>query len=93
MIVYLSIGNSDDKLTQAEWSRYIAEMRDHLGGWAKVIHGTWFSHSGARWQNAAWCVEFGTGKSAQAAKDGATEIRRRYRQDSAAWAVAETEFI
>ncbi len=26
MIVYLSIGNSDDKLTQAEWSQFVVEF-------------------------------------------------------------------
>lgn len=30
MIVYISIGNSDDKLTQAEWSQFLAEVRSKI---------------------------------------------------------------
>jgi hypothetical protein len=41
--VYLSIGNSDDKLTQAEWAEYVADMAGAVVCRAKQVHGTWFS--------------------------------------------------
>ena len=92
MIVYLSIGNSDDKLTQAEWSQYVVEMI------ARVVavghtHGAWFSLPHTPYQNACWCVEFRNEYDEDEACEVATEIRKKYRQDSIAWARAETEFI
>ena len=89
----MSIGNSDDKLTQAEWSEFITEIAVEVHGGAKAVHGAWFSGPSSRWQNAAWCIEFETGAAAQVAKERITRVRKKYRQDSVAWAVAETEFI
>lgn len=62
---YISIGNSDDKLSQQEWSRFIEVTRDfltgnrgnHLGGQVWQIHGEWYSRPDHPWQNANWCVE------------------------------------
>lgn len=92
MNVYLSIGNSDDKLTQKEWAQYVADMSGAVVARAKQIHGTWFSLPACPWQNANWCLEFAD-EDMEAAKDAAVEVRMRWRQDSVAWAVAEPEFI
>jgi hypothetical protein len=93
VIVYLSIGNSDDKLTQAEWSEFNIRIAAEVTSYATTIHGAWHSHPAGRWQNSAWCLEFTTEGAIWQAKQAATEIRKEYRQDSVAWAVAETEFI
>lgn len=93
MIVYISIGNSDDKLTQIEWAQYIDEMRALVvsGG---HTHGAWFSVPDSPYQNACWCIEFATAADAADARRAAIEIRARYRQDSVSWAVVtEAEFI
>ncbi len=71
MIVYISIGNSDDKLTQREWSEFVADVDRSLRWWcnenastaalnspAGRIHGHWLSASDSPWQNACWCVEY-----------------------------------
>lgn len=93
MIAYISIGNSDDKLSQKEWSEFVAEVRSQINAWATAIHGAWFSEPGSPWQNACWCVEFTDETYAADAREALTKIREFYRQDSIAWAVAETEFI
>lgn len=93
MIVYVSIGNSYGKLTQAEWSHFYIRIAAEVTSYAKTTHGAWYSHPIARWQNACWCLEFDTDTDVKAAKQAATEIRREFGQDSVAWAVAETEFI
>ena len=52
---YISIGNSDDKLPQADWARFIADMRALLvADWQGrlQVHGEWFSAPDAPWQNA-----------------------------------------
>lgn len=92
MIVYISIGNSDDKLTQAEWSKYVVEMLTRVVSIGKR-HGDWYSAPYTPYQNACWCVEFSSDADIQEAREVATEIRQKWRQDSIAWAVAETEFI
>jgi len=92
-IVYLSIGNSDDKLTQREWSAFTLDVASQVAGYADTIHGTWFSSSSAPWQNACWCLEFSDPEKCQAAREAVTQVRKAYRQESAAWAIAETEFI
>jgi hypothetical protein len=92
MIVYISIGNSDDKLTQREWSRYVIAIAAEVVSIGK-LHGTWFSAPATPWQNACWCVEFLNDKDAAEAKEIAGQIRREHSQESVAWAIAETEFI
>jgi hypothetical protein len=93
MNVYISIGNSDDKLTQHQWSQYVLEvitMAVSLGH----VHGSWASNSLVAWQNACWCVEYPSEAAAETAKDELRALARKYGQDSIAWAVApETEFL
>jgi GH35 family endo-1,4-beta-xylanase len=91
--VYLSIGNSDDKLTQREWAQFITRVRAAITGWACQVHGSWFSAPDSMWQNANWCLEFDTEADMKYAREAIITIRRQYRQDSVAWAVADPEFI
>lgn len=53
----IQVGNSDDRLSQAEWSRFVMEMRDLMHRSEVQIHGEWFSGPDQPWQNANWCVE------------------------------------
>ena len=92
MNVYLSIGNSDDKLTHAEWSAYVVEMTCRVAAVGHV-HGSWASNPVSVYQNACWCIEFKTAADIAEAREVAVEIRQKYRQDSIAWAVARTEFL
>lgn len=45
MIVYVSIGNSDDKLTQESWADFIEAVDDNL---PIKRHGVWFSAATSR---------------------------------------------
>jgi hypothetical protein len=99
-VIYVSIGNSDDKLTQAEWSAFhhevdhTLEVRPHLPS-APVVerHGHWLSQPDAPWQNACWCVEIDAQYAADL-KDALRAIAYEFGQDSIAWAaVPTTEFI
>lgn len=93
MNVYISIGNSDDRLTQAEWSAYVAGIRGVINAWTKTVHGAWLSAPDSRWQNACWCIELEDETYARDMRDALAKIRQHYRQDSVAWAAADTEFI
>jgi len=98
--VYVSIGNSDDKLSQDQWHSYayavdriFEQAARHEGS---TVHGRWFSLPNEQWQNACWCIEFA---------DDMGDIIEQYRaelrclagnfdQDSIAWAeVSKTEFL
>lgn len=76
-VVYLGIGNSDDKLSQAEWSRFVSDTAKAIRAFtrnsryrdgveqgpdaAARIIGEWLSPSDAEWQNAAWCITWPEG--------------------------------
>jgi len=58
---YISIGNSNDRLSQREWASFIADVKQliELRSDAGIlqIHGTWYSGPDQPQQNANWCVE------------------------------------
>lgn len=96
MIVYISIGNSDDKLSQADWSSFVLDVDRafdaavHYEG--ARAHGRWHSLPTEPWQNACWCAEW-HGELAhvvEALKRKLASIARAYRQDSIAWTEAST---
>lgn len=97
MITYITIGNSDDKLTQQEWAAYFSAVAVAIqrataaaGG---TVHGQWASEPASAWQNACWCIDIGT-DSAELLKWRLAEIAGDFRQESIAWAEArKTEFI
>lgn len=92
MSVYISIGNSDDRLSQAEWSAFVGDVNEAIGSYAIERHGKWMSLPHSPWQNACWCVEV-SDKAKLFLRDALARLATKYRQDSIAWAVAETEFL
>lgn len=99
MIVYISIGNSDDKLSQNEWANFYGAVNNEvrrLEGWGATVHGVWISESNSFWQNACWCVDVGglEAWTVDRAEKNLAEIATQYNQDSIAWAVVEeTKFL
>ena len=101
-IVYISIGNSDDKLTQREWIEFIKDIDGYIeyvcDGGTATLHGRWFSAPESAFQNACWCVAFlvdeHMGSRADWLRSHLPEVVKAYRQDSIAWAeVKTTEFL
>lgn len=93
MTFYISIGNSDDKLSQQEWAEFVTEVHDAIDGSGAQVHGRWSSYPDAPWQNACWCIELTTAKVSWLRRCLAT-LAQKYRQDSIAWAEAPvTEFL
>lgn len=91
--VYISIGNSDDRLTQAEWHAFYVETNMAIRLSAAEIHAACVSDSVSTYQNACWCaVLLGDGDTAHL-RVKLAELAAKYRQDSITWAVAEVEFI
>lgn len=90
--VYVSIGNSDDKLGQAEWSRFWVETDSLIQVKAERVHGQWLSSPTAPFQNACWCFAVAL-TNVRALRLGLTRLAIRYRQNSIAWAAAEEDFV
>lgn len=90
--VYVSIGNSDDKLTQDDWCHYCIAVKTLVQMTTPTIHGEWYSRGGAPWQNMAMCFEI-PGALADAMKQELRIIAAEHCQDSIAWATAATEFL
>ncbi len=90
--VYISIGNSDDKLSQVEWSDFQTEVAYSVRSRAAMVHGEWFSGPRAQWQNACWCIEIAPEEVDQLRFSLALHAKM-FRQDSIAWAEAQTTFI
>jgi hypothetical protein len=90
--VYVSIGNSDDKLPQARWHEFWVEFRRTVVHHASQVHGEWLSIGCAPYQNACICLELPAGNANGLKIDLAT-LAAEFGQDSIAWAEARTVFI
>jgi hypothetical protein len=90
--VFFSIGNSDDRLTQAGWSAFLDDVRaavrlvELTDG---IVHFAGHSYPDGPCQNAMWCIQLSANDHGAALKSRLTELARRYRQDSIAWAVVD----
>lgn len=92
-VLYASIGNSDDKLPQAEWAEYVEEFRRILRNYADEIHGEWYSAADSAYQNACMAIVV-IPDDMDELRDKLTALREDYEQNAVAWALApETEFI
>ena len=92
MNVYISIGNSDNRLTQQEWVDYVAIVQRTILPAADRVHGNWRSLPDEPFQNACWLIEIKP-RTARSTKRDLAEIAHRYRQTSIAWATGRTQFI
>lgn len=89
--VYVSIGNSDGKLTPRQWAHFWHETNEWLQDWAEV-HGQWHSLPTMIWVNACWRVEVLEDQE-QDLKLGLEALAKKYNQNSISYAVAKTEFL
>jgi hypothetical protein len=96
MTVTIQIGNSDNKLTQAEWSDFVKLVGDYIERYvedrAAEIHFFASSAGHDPWQNAAWIVAI-TDEHEPSLRADISTARRKFRQDSAAWTTGKTSFV
>ena len=91
--VYVSIGNSDDKLSQRRWHEFWVSVRNVVvREFAERVHGEWPSIGIGPYQNACICVEIDPADVVHC-KASLSELAAEFGQDSIAWAEARTEFI
>jgi hypothetical protein len=82
--VYSAIGNSDDKLSQREWSEFCREFTAEVQRNAWQVLGVWHSLPNARYQNLCACFKIlPAGEATLRAR--LETLRAKHRQDSIAW--------
>lgn len=86
------IGNSDDKLTQKEWSEYVTEVTEQLLRWNCAMHFHGTSNSAAPWQNACWVFMLSEDSIGMVRK-WLGKLATKYRQDSIAFMLGGTDFV
>lgn len=94
--VYVSIGNSDDKLSQRRWAEFVTQVRlevysaSERGGHPR-LYGQWYSRNDDRFQNACFSAEV---DDVDGLRDVLAELATDFHQDSIALvANAQTEFV
>lgn len=90
--VVIQIGNSDNKLTQSEWKDFCNYIHEAILVWGGQIHFSAPSVGWADWQNAAWIVVI-KDRDAPDLKEDISKIGKKFKQDSVAWTVGDTEFV
>lgn len=91
MTTYVSIGNSDDGLTQAEWARYVEDVDEAIRVNA-AVYGRWLSEPASQYQNACWGFQEHANYRGRL-RDALRRLAGRYRQQSIAWVEGETDLL
>lgn len=89
MYVVISIGNTDNKLTQQEWNKFVIEMDFALNVEGKV-HFFGGASNWEAWQNVAWILE--TTSEPLSIREMVKLVRKKYNQESAFVMVGEGLF-
>ena len=90
--VVILIGNSDDKLSQKEWSDFCYRINDLVVFYGKTVQFAGGSPSNKPWQNACYVFEMEE-VNIKHVKNELSEMVYIYKQGSIAMIVGETEFI
>jgi hypothetical protein len=87
--VYFTIGNTDDKLSQAGWAAFVGDVQavvERAKWTGAVVHFAGYSAPDAPWQNAQWCVQTPDEAVRESLRNALRYIAGRYQQESVAWA-------
>lgn len=90
--VHVSIGNSDDKLSQRDWAEFARYVKITMREHCEEIHGEWYSLPCSPWQNACVVGEVHDDR-VEALRSELSTLRATYGQDAVAWLAGSTEFI
>lgn len=90
--ITIQIGNSDNKLSQNEWSHFFHFVKGAIDERVHQTHFEGTSDPVAPWQNAAWVVIPFEHKIEELKRE-LSLLCYSFKQDSIAWTEGETEFI
>jgi hypothetical protein len=90
--IVVQIGNSDNKLPQAEWAEFVRGVDKFIRELATTVHFFGGTENWAAWQRVCWVFECEDSRL-EPLKSRVTETREKFCQDAAAFTEGETEFI
>lgn len=90
--IYVTIGNSDNKLSQLDWAEFCGKVDELVRAFAADMYGEFYALSNAPWQNACWSFSIHESVTT-AAKINLGHLAREFKQDSIVWAEANVEFL
>ena len=88
----IMIGNSDNKLTQCQWSEFVAAARAEISHHAQQTFFQGFSATDAPWQNACWVVSVNSDELDEL-KACLARLAQDNGQDSIALVLGKSELI
>lgn len=88
----IQIGNSDDKLTQAEWSEFVRQTDALITAHGWDVHFLGYPPGDRAWQNACWVIEIPEDEWS-ILKGNLIVVRNYFRQESVAVTIGKTEFV
>lgn len=92
-VIYIGIGNSDDKLPQREWALFQIDVKQLLRQRDAFLIGEWHSYPDSIFQNACYAIDVDDAQVPELKGDLAA-MATVYKQDAIAWAEApNTEML
>lgn len=91
--IVIQIGNSDDKLSQREWSEFICTVHRLLTARRVIIHFSGGTHAGSPFQNYCWVCDAPEPAQVAAITEALRSLAARHRQDSIALTIGTTQFV
>lgn len=92
MTVVICIGNSDNKLSQQNWSDFVSCIDKVVIIYSNVVHFSGGPATDKPYQNYAWIIDIDDNASYML-KDLLERYRKRFGQESIVWMVGNSEFI
>lgn len=90
--IMVSIGNSDNKLTQKEWADFVELIDDAIRTGSISVHFMGGAANWMPWQNVAWLFDCDEAEI-DSFKSYFQSTKERYNQDSIAWLEGDTLFL
>lgn len=92
MLLSIQAGNSDNKLSQQEWARFVASLNLLIEDFQTARHFFGGSITWAEWQNVCWVVEVEP-EVIDELKWKLARCRATYQQDSICVLTGNAEFV
>ncbi len=90
--ITLIIGNTDNKLTQAEWARFVEEIIEQVSIYSSTVEFFGAPPTYSQWQNACWVITI-EDENIWDFKSRIYMARVTFKQSSVAWVEGATTFV
>lgn len=92
--VYVSIGNTDGRLSLEEWAQFFRETNDLMTGvkFINQVYGVWHSLPGQPYMNACWAVRV-SAVNINPLREALRQLAKKFRQESIAFSYAHEDFV